>query len=100
MATTGAGYPMAGATPTNYPPAYGYPGKSRVTAALLAFFLGGLGVHKFYLGRTGAGLAMLFGSLLGFILLFIPNVVVGIIALIDFIVLLAMSDGEFHQRYG
>lgn len=27
--------------------------KSRMTAALLAFFLGGLGAHKFYLGKVG-----------------------------------------------
>lgn len=29
--------------------------KSRMTAALLAFFLGGLGAHKFYLGKVGQG---------------------------------------------
>ena len=26
--------------------------KSRITAALLAFFLGGIGIHKFYLGKA------------------------------------------------
>ena len=26
--------------------------KSRVTAAVLAFLLGGLGIHRFYLGQT------------------------------------------------
>ena len=30
--------------------------KSRWTAALLALFLGGFGVHKFYVGRSGWGL--------------------------------------------
>lgn len=30
--------------------------KSRLVAALLAFFLGGIGVHKFYLGQTGWGI--------------------------------------------
>ncbi|MEA1568161.1 NINE protein, partial [Salmonella enterica] len=29
--------------------------KSRIAAALLAFFLGGFGVHKFYLGKIGQG---------------------------------------------
>jgi hypothetical protein len=30
--------------------------RSRFVAATLAFFLGGLGVHKFYIGRGGAGI--------------------------------------------
>lgn len=29
--------------------------KNRISAALLAFFLGGIGVHKFYLGKVGQG---------------------------------------------
>jgi ribosomal protein L37E len=29
--------------------------KSRIAAALLAFFLGGFGAHKFYLGKIGQG---------------------------------------------
>jgi TM2 domain-containing membrane protein YozV len=33
--------------------------KSATTAFLLCLFLGGLGVHRFYLGRTGSGAAML-----------------------------------------
>ncbi|MDU0349527.1 TM2 domain-containing protein [Actinomyces sp. MRS3W] len=39
--------------------AYGQPGyvqpKSKVAAALLAFFLGGLGIHNFYRGQTRRG---------------------------------------------
>lgn len=35
---------------------YGQPLKSKTAAALLAFFLGGLGVHNFYLGKTTLGL--------------------------------------------
>src|SRR5262252_5728964 len=34
-------------------------GKNKVAAGLLAIFLGGLGIHKFYLGFTGPGLVFL-----------------------------------------
>ena len=48
-------YPGAGQP---YAPAYGQPyvvPKSKTTAALLAFFLGGIGAHNFYRGQTGRG---------------------------------------------
>ncbi len=55
-------YPVAypPAYPVAYPPAYpvGYADpevKSRLTAGLLGIFLGGLGVHRFYLGYTSIG---------------------------------------------
>ena len=50
--------------------------KSWVTALLLSFFLGGLGVDRFYLGYTGLGVAKLL-TLGGF----------GLWALIDFIMI-------------
>ena len=40
-------------------------GKSQVAAALLAFFLGELGIHNFYLGNTSKGFMQLGGFLLG-----------------------------------
>lgn len=43
--------------------------KSKIAAALLAFFLGGFGVHSFYMGQTGKGFAQLGGSVLGLILM-------------------------------
>jgi TM2 domain-containing membrane protein YozV len=33
--------------------------KSKLAAALLCFFLGFLGVHRFYLGHVGSGVALL-----------------------------------------
>ncbi|WP_218966776.1 TM2 domain-containing protein [Snodgrassella alvi] len=33
--------------------------KSRIVAALLAFFLGGLGIHKFYLNQNLQGILYL-----------------------------------------
>lgn len=56
------------------------PPKSKVAALLLCFFLGGLGIHRFYLGYTGIGIAQLLtcGGL-------------GIWAIIDFIMLLTDS---------
>ncbi|MFZ4612053.1 MAG: TM2 domain-containing protein [Bacteroidia bacterium] len=41
-------------------------GKSKMVALLLCFFLGYLGIHRFYLGYTGWGIVYLFtGGLLG-----------------------------------
>ena len=34
-------------------------GKNRIAAALFALFLGGIGVHKFYLGQIGLGIVYL-----------------------------------------
>lgn len=64
--------------------------KSKTTAALLAFFLGGLGFHRFYLRQPILGIVYLLFSWT-----FIP-VFVG---LIDFIVLLSYSDQKFNSKY-
>ena len=45
--------------------------KSKIVAALLAFFLGGVGVHDFYLGNKRNGLIKLIGSILGIALMII-----------------------------
>jgi hypothetical protein len=48
------------------PPYQGYaePPKSLVAAGLLAFFVGSLGIHNFYLGYQGRGVAQLLLTLL------------------------------------
>ena len=40
--------------------------KSKLTAGLLGIFLGGLGIHNFYLGYTGKAIAQIVLSLCGF----------------------------------
>jgi len=64
--------------------------RSKVVAGILAIFLGGFGIHKFYLGRGGQGVLYLL-----FCWTFIP----AIIALIEGIVYFAMSDEEFKRKY-
>ena len=93
--------------------------KSRLTATLLAFFLGSFGAHRFYLGKNGSAAGMLvltilffviagitgamfgfgaFGLMNWFALGFasIPLIAVSIWALVDFIVVVSghMKDGQ------
>lgn len=65
--------------------------KSKIAAGLFALLLGGIGIHKFYLGRPGQGILYLL-----FFWTFIP----AIIALIEGILYLAMSDEKFAEKYG
>lgn len=64
--------------------------KDKSTAAILALFMGTIGVHKFYLGRIGAGIAYLIFSFT-----FIP----ALLGVIDFFVLALMDQDEFNRRY-
>ena len=60
--------------------------KGFVPAILLCFFLGALGVHRFYVGKIGTGILQLFtlGGL-------------GIWALVDFIMIVT---GNFKDKQG
>lgn len=73
--------------------------KSKTTAGMLAIFLGGLGIHKFYLGKNGQGIAYLLLFWFFCWTVFVP-VLITIIAFIEGIILLTMNDNEFHQKYG
>jgi len=77
--------------------------KNKVTAGVLGILLGGWGIHKFYLGFTGPGLVYLLTNTIGFavtwLIMFIPNIVLGIMALIEGIIYLTKSDEEFEQLY-
>ena len=60
--------------------------KSRTVAAVLCWFLGVIGVHRFYVGKTGSGIGMVLtlGGL-------------GIWTLIDFIMIVV---GKFTDKNG
>jgi TM2 domain-containing membrane protein YozV len=77
--------------------------KNKVAAGLLAIFLGGLGIHKFYLGFTGPALVYLLVNTIGFaitwVMLFIPNIVLGIMAFVEGIIYLTKTDEEFERLY-
>ena len=74
-------------------PAYGQPvvgaPKQWIVAVLLAFFLGALGIHNFYLGYTGKGIIQLILTIT-----VIGAPIAAIWAFIDFIMLL-MRSGDY-----
>lgn len=65
-------------------------GKSRTIAVVLALVLGGLGFHKFYMGRIGMGVLYFLFCWTG-----LPTLV-GIIEGVRYIM---MDDVEFERRY-
>jgi TM2 domain. len=60
--------------------------KSKVAAALLCFFLGALGIHRFYVGKVGTG-----------ILYLLTAGIFGIGAIIDFFMIIF---GTFRDKEG
>lgn len=68
--------------------------KNKTTAGLLGILLGGLGIHKFYLGYTTPGIIMLLASIL-----VIGAPVMGIIGLIEGITYLTKTDEDFVATY-
>ncbi len=64
--------------------------KNRTMAAILAICLGGIGIHKFYLGRVGWGLIYFIFSWT-----FIP----ALAGFIEGIIYLLMSDDSFEKKY-
>ncbi len=71
----------------------------RVTAGIFALVLGGLGIHKFYLGYTSAGVIHLLVFFIGMLPLFMGTLVISVIAMIEGIIYLTKSDEQFDQTY-
>ena len=69
---------------------------NKIPAGICGIILGALGVHKFILGYTGAGIIMLLITVLSCGTLY-P--VMHIIGLIEGIIYLAKSDDEFVRTY-
>ena len=80
------------AAPSPYPqqPRSSVHGRDKWIAAVLAFFLGGFGIHKFYLGKTAQGFLYL---------LFFWTIIPGIIAFIETIIYLVTPEEVFRAKY-
>jgi TM2 domain-containing membrane protein YozV len=92
--------PQVTATPpptiTPPPPAADPRASNKIAAGICGILLGGLGVHKFILGYTGAGLVMLLVTLLTCGLAY-P--LMHLIGLIEGIIYLCKPDEEFVRVY-
>ena len=64
--------------------------KNKIVAGLLALFLGGFGIHRFYLGKVKSGILYVL-----FCWTFIP----AIIAFIEAIIIFFSSDESWRQQY-
>jgi TM2 domain-containing membrane protein YozV len=95
-------FPLAGANPLA--DAFGPGHKSPIVAGLLALFLGGFGVHKFYLGYNSQGVMLLVGTVLSYLLTMviigiIPLMIIGVVCLIEAIIYLTKPEAEFNAIY-
>ncbi len=81
-----SGYRAPDAQQSYHPKRY----KSRGTAAALALFLGGLGIHYFYLEQPGKGVMCLL-----FCWTFIPAV----LGLLTAISIMSMDEDKFYRAY-
>ncbi len=82
------------------PGPYGYyERKSKLAAALLAFFLGGLGIHRFYLGYTTIGIVMLSVFVVGsFVCCGLGAIITSVWALVDFVLILINQLPDAHGQ--
>jgi len=74
--------------------------KSKTTAGLLAIFLGWIGIHKFYLGRTKWGVIHIVVFMVSPIALtFFAPLLMGFAGFIQGIIIISMNEAEFDRKF-
>lgn len=82
--------------------AHGYNPRAsnKIPAGVCGILLGGLGIHKFILGYTGAGLIMLLVSIVGSVVTCgVLYPIVHLIGLIEGLIYLCKTDDDFVRTY-
>jgi TM2 domain-containing membrane protein YozV len=78
--------------------------KSPIAAGLLALFLGGLGIHKFYLGYNQEGIILLVATMISWVLTiiligFLGLMAISVVCIIEAIIYLTKPQHEFTRIY-
>jgi TM2 domain-containing membrane protein YozV len=68
----------------------------KIAAGICGILLGSLGIHKFVLGLTNAGVIMLLVTVLT---CGVGGMIMSVIGLIEGIIYLTKSDEDFYQAY-
>lgn len=82
----GGAYPAQGYPTPGFPPNVPVSPKTKIVGALLAFFLGSIGAHNFYFGKTGKAVAQLVMTVVAWI-----GVIIGFVCIVNG----ADSDGDW-----
>lgn len=82
----GGAYPAQGYPAPGFPPNVPVSPKTKIVGALLAFFLGSIGAHNFYFGKTGKAVAQLVMTVVAWI-----GVIIGLVCIVNG----ADSDGDW-----
>jgi len=81
----------------NQPAVFNPMAKSKMAAGLLGIFLGGLGIHRFYLGYTGIAVAQLVLGLSGIFTCGITSIASAIWGLVEGIMIMTGSINKDAQ---
>ena len=96
-------YVAPGHSPAPYAPSHP-DDKSPVAAGLLAIFLGGIGIHKFYLGYNNEGVILIAATVLSWLTVligigFLGLMAIWVVCLIEGIIYLTKNPDEFRAMY-